>query len=65
MDRDYSNIAGESPEAVSDFIRSDQRIRAGTCPNACGLMLPMQDWGQSCPSCGFFCNTLPDQGTRQ
>lgn len=64
MSRDYDGVVGESPEAVAQFISSDQKIRAGTCPNNCGLLVPESHWGQSCPACGFICNTLPDQQTR-
>lgn len=50
----------EGREADLDaFLVSDQKRRAGLCPNDCGLMVPTHE-GQACEACGFTCNTLPD-----
>jgi hypothetical protein len=53
---DPSRVAGLCDADVRSFIESDFKIRSGQCPNDCGL-LSTEPWGQSCPKCGFSCNT--------
>lgn len=59
-DPDSIQVLGGTDDDVRKFIESDYRIRSGVCPNGHGLMEPTE-YGQRCPSCGFFCNTRADK----
>lgn len=64
-DPDRIAVPDDAPAGTLErYIESDFRIRSGLCPNGCGLMAPLEDWGQECPKCNFSCNTLPEL-TRQ
>lgn len=52
-------IAGGDQADLRRAIESDFRSRWGTCRCGCGLMGPC-DYSQECPTCHFFCNTLPE-----
>ena len=53
---DKSRIAGLAGTDLDKYVESDFRVRSGLCPNGHGLMQET-DYGQRCPTCGFFCNT--------
>lgn len=36
-------------------------VRAGLCPNGCGLMHDCEEDGQHCQKCDFMCDERPDQ----
>ena len=57
-------VLGGTEEDARRFVESNFRIRSGMCPNGHGLMT-QTDFGQECPTCGFFCNTRPDKETPQ
>ena len=58
------DVLGGNLKDVEKYIESDFKIRSGLCPNGHGLMEP-RDFGQQCPSCGFFCNTRAESGIAQ
>lgn len=47
-------IGGDKKESQA-FADRDFSVRSGVCPNGHGLLEPT-DYGQRCPTCGFFCN---------
>lgn len=59
-DPDRVEVLCGKPGDKERYLRSDQRIRSGMCPNGCGLMAPAGNWGQECLQCNFVCNTLPE-----
>lgn len=55
-------VAGGDEADIRAFIESDFNIRSGLCPNGDGLMVEVEG-GQTCPVCGFWCNTKAEKGT--
>lgn len=42
-------------------VELDSMVRAGLCPNGCGLMHDCEEDGQHCQKCDFMCDERPDQ----
>lgn len=61
---DQIGVAGGEASDVAKFIEHDYRIRSGTCPNGCGLMIEVPG-GQECNVCNFSCNIPSDKGSPQ
>jgi len=58
LDPDSIDVLGGSADDKERFLRSDQMIRSGLCPNGHGLMTA-PDGMQECSVCGFSTNVLP------
>lgn len=55
------NVFGYATRAEAErHCDQDLLIRQGVCPNGHGLMKPDAD-GQSCPTCKFWTNALPEK----
>ncbi len=56
-------VAASTQEDLDRFLVNDAKIRAGRCPNNCGIMreqhLPILL--QRCAKCGFTTNTLKEE----
>lgn len=62
---DPDMIFGFETEAErARYIENDFRIRQGLCPNGHGLM-QQTAVTQTCNSCGFGTNQMPEYGTAQ
>ena len=63
LDTDRIATVGGDEGDIRRYIESDFKIRQGLCPNGHGLMTE-NDWGQECPTCGFFCNKKAERKTQ-
>lgn len=43
----------ENARQIADFIRHDEAIQAGNCPNGCGAMDRIDAAAWECPRCYF------------
>jgi hypothetical protein len=46
-------------DRVDRHLADDRKIKAGLCPNGCGLLGPWECPGQHCETCKFTTNVLP------